>query len=54
MTIEQALEEAENRVRSRKGKVRESAVKAARMGVLQQYGITSQQPRQFADPATIV
>lgn len=55
--IEQELDAAEERVRSRKGKVRESAVKAARMGVLQTYGISpggGSGTRQFADPALMM
>lgn len=53
--VENALEQAEEKVRARKGKVRESAIKAARLGVLKQYGIivegSKQETRQFADPA---
>jgi hypothetical protein len=54
--IESELEQAEERVRSRKGKTRESAIKQARMRVLRQYGIQAGQTeaRQFADPALLM
>lgn len=55
--IEQELDQAEERVRSRKGKTRESAVKQARMRVLQTYGISpggGSGTRQFADPALMM
>jgi hypothetical protein len=55
--VENELEKAEEKVRARKGKTRESAIKAARLRVLQQYGITGKdQPetRQFADPALMI
>jgi len=54
--IESELEQAEERVRARKGKTRESAIKAARMRVLRQYGIQSgaTEARQFADPALMM
>lgn len=55
--IETELQEAEDKVRSRKGKVRESAIKQARERVLREYGILGEeqhQPRQFADPALLM
>jgi hypothetical protein len=53
-TVESELDKAEEKVRSRKGKTRESSIKAARVRVLQQFGIggtSKTETRQFADPA---
>lgn len=56
VTVEQELEKAEDKVRSRKGKTRESAIKSARLRVLTKFGIREgvTETRQYADPALMM
>jgi hypothetical protein len=53
-TVEYELEKAEDKVRSRKGKTRESAIKSARLRVLTAFGIKDAETKRFADPALMM
>lgn len=54
-TVEYELEKAEEKVRSRKGKTRESAIKQARLRVFTNFGIREGTAAgRFADPALMM